>query len=295
VVEPTGFYADVVADALSLPRCATREEAYSVMEALRAGAERVLDMEREDLQVLVVGHPGTDEVDALLYDAMPGGSGLLDQLCARFSEVVAVALLLVTDCPSQCARSCIDCLNTFRNAFFQKHLNRELAAERLRTWGDQLQSGHDIPPKVAAAPTPTADMPVNDAEAALCDMLHRAGFPDAQWHAQIPLGKPLGSTSPDAFYPGEDEGEPGTCVYLDGLSAQIHGNPSQMARDRAIRDELRSLGYEVVEIAASDLADRGAMARHLFRLGRILLGKDEARAIRDNPTWFAEASPAGAT
>jgi hypothetical protein len=167
VVEPTGFYADVVADALSLPRCATREEAYSVMEALRAGAERVLDMEREDLQVLVVGHPGTDEVDALLYDAMPGGSGLLDQLCARFSEVVAVALLLVTDCPSQCARSCIDCLNTFRNAFFQKHLNRELAAERLRTWGDQLQSGHDIPPKVAAAPTPTADMPVNDAEAAL--------------------------------------------------------------------------------------------------------------------------------
>ena len=37
-VEPVGFYADVISDAISLENCVDREEAYSVMEALRLGA-----------------------------------------------------------------------------------------------------------------------------------------------------------------------------------------------------------------------------------------------------------------
>ena len=39
------------------------------------------------------------------------------------------------------------------------------------------------------------------------------------------MGRPLGSTIPDAFYPGKEEDEPGICIYLDGLSAGIHGDP----------------------------------------------------------------------
>ena len=38
---------DVVADAITLAGCANREEAYSVLEALRAGAEDTLDMDKE--------------------------------------------------------------------------------------------------------------------------------------------------------------------------------------------------------------------------------------------------------
>ena len=74
-IKPVGFYADIYADALSLPGCIDREEAYSVLEALRVGATRVLDMERDDLEILVVGKPATEAVDAILYDPMPGGSG----------------------------------------------------------------------------------------------------------------------------------------------------------------------------------------------------------------------------
>ncbi|HQZ72758.1 MAG TPA: helicase-related protein, partial [Anaerolineae bacterium] len=79
-VQPTGFYADVVAHALILPSCVGREEAYSVLEALRIGAANVLEMERDDLNLLVMGKAGQDAVEAALYDPMPGGSGLLDQL-----------------------------------------------------------------------------------------------------------------------------------------------------------------------------------------------------------------------
>jgi hypothetical protein len=134
-VDPIGFYADVVADAISLPACPDQATAYSVLEALRFGATRVLDMHMEDLQILVIGHVDREEVDALLWDPMPGGSGLLDQICGRFEEVVTVAREVVEKCPSACETACIDCLQTFRNGYYHKHLNRKTALEKLTTWG----------------------------------------------------------------------------------------------------------------------------------------------------------------
>jgi hypothetical protein len=67
-----------------------------------------------DLQVLVIGHVDRDDVDALLWDPMPGGSGLLDQLCERFQEVVQAAREVAGACPGRCASSCIDCLQSRR-------------------------------------------------------------------------------------------------------------------------------------------------------------------------------------
>lgn len=295
-VEWVGFYADIVADALCLPGLASREEAYSLMEALRTGMSNVLDMERDDLEVLVIGRPGSDEVDALLYDPMPGGSGLLDQACDRWDEVVSAALQVVQGCPSVCPRACIDCLQTFRNAFYHRHLNRRLAAERLRALGPALDFLHEITPRLPAEGPSGAAMPVNAAEEKLRGMLDRAGFPSPWWQHRIHLGRPLDSTTPDCFFPGDDEADPGTCIYLDGLSGHLHGNPETAARDRQIREELRSRGYEVIEIPASDLDDRDAMARHFFRLARILMGREQARALRDDPSWFApEAARAEAS
>lgn len=285
-VEPIGFLADVIADALSLPGCANREEAYSVLESLRVGMSRVLEMEMEDLAILVIGRMGTDEVDALLYDPMPGGSGLLEQACARWKEVVEASLDVVTNCASSCPRSCIDCLQTFRNAYYHALLDRQLAGERLKLWGVSLHLSHEIPARLPASSPRMSAMPVGEAEPRLRELLSRAGFPAGEWHKQILLGRPLGSTSPDVYFPGDDPGDPGVCVYLDGLSQHIHGNPETAAQDRAIREELRARNYEVFEIPASELDDRDAMSRHFFRLARVLLGKDAARSLRDNPSWF---------
>jgi hypothetical protein len=247
---------------------------------------RVLEMEMEDLAILVIGRMGTDEVDALLYDPMPGGSGLLEQACARWKEVVEASLDVVSNCASTCSRSCIDCLQTFRNAYYHPLLDRQLAAERLKLWGVTLHLSHEVPARLPASSPRTSAMPVGEAEPRLRELLSRAGFPAGEWHKQILLGRPLGSTSPDVHFPGDDPGDPGVCVYLDGLSQHIHGNPETVAQDRAIREELRARHYEVFEIPASDLDDRDAMARHFFRLARVLLGKDTARGLRDNPSWF---------
>ena len=96
--KPIGFHTDVVADALSLPGCADATTAYSLLEALRLGATRVLDMHTGDLQILVIGHVEREQPDALLWDPMPGGSGLLDRLAERFEEVVRTAREIVSDC-----------------------------------------------------------------------------------------------------------------------------------------------------------------------------------------------------
>ncbi|HQK78209.1 MAG TPA: DUF1998 domain-containing protein [Syntrophales bacterium] len=117
--------------SLSVPACPDKTIAYSVLETLRFAAARIMDMNLDDRQILVIGHVDRDEVDALLWDPMPGGSGLLDQICERFEEIAAVAQELVEQCPAACEKSCIDCLQTFRNGYYHKYLDRQAARERL--------------------------------------------------------------------------------------------------------------------------------------------------------------------
>lgn len=282
VPERLGFFASVVADVLSLPSCPDRTEAFTLAEVLRIGMSRVLEMEREDLEVLVVGRSGVDEVDALLYDPMPGGSGLLEQALARWSEVVEAARQVAAECPSACLTSCVDCLQTFRNQFYHKHLDRTVALERFGQWGSLLEKAHDLPARLPQSAPKEGHMPVNVAEARLRSMLLKAGFPEPEWQKSIHLGRPLGSTTPDAYYEEDDR----ICIYLDGLSQHLHGNPETAKRDREIRTELKNKDYLVLEIAASDLDDRAAMTRHFYQLAIYLLGKPDARRIRDDQGWF---------
>ena len=290
-VEPVGFYADVISDAISLESCVDREEAYSVMEALRVGAAEVLDMEVEDLQLLAIGQPGGRGLSLLLYDPMPGGSGLLDQMRDRWPEVTAAAKRVVADCPSLCQSACVDCLLHFRNSYYHRHLNRQTALDRLEKWGHSLDFTHDIPSRL---PTQAAEeVPVNDPELTLRAMLDRAGLHGYQAQRPIDLGRPLGATTPDFFYEPRNDSYEGLCIYLDGMGRHLHGRPETHDRDRDIREGLRNRGYEVVEIQFGQLTDPDAMRQHFFRIGRFLLGKDAAQRIRDDSSWYnsTEAKP----
>jgi len=289
-VRPIGFYADAVADVLSLAACADQRTAYSVLEALRFAAARVLDMHMEDLQILVIGHVDRDEVDALLWDPMPGGSGLLDQICERFEEITAVAREVVEDCPSACATACIDCLQTFRNGYYHKHLDRAVAGDRLAAWGSHLTISHEIPAKQPSREPEEGTHPVNEAERRLRHLLLAAGFEEGIRGGQLRLDLAIGTTTPDVIYRAShhDEDE-GVCVYLDGLSGHLHGSPATAEKDRLIRTWLRNNGYDVIEIAASDLYDTDAMASHFRKLAGYLRADDLRRSLRMDTTWFADA------
>ncbi len=291
-----GLYADVVADCLTIQECEERTEAYSVLESLRMAATRVLDMHLEDLQIVVVGYVDRDTVDAVLWDPMPGGSGLLDLIRDRFGEIVGIAKSIAADCPSGCDHSCVDCLQTFRNAYYHKYLDRYKLLDALSEWGDTLSVQHEIPPRQPAGQSSPTDQPTNDAETRLKHLLNNAGFTSGEFQHHIRFRQTItpdhqiGSTTPDVYFVGDpdDEDDRGTCIYLDGLSERLHGDPKTAEKDTEIRSWLRNNGYQVLEISAVDLTDRGAMIRHFKRLARFLSGKEMANRIGEETGWFEE-------
>jgi len=288
---PIGFYADVIADVFSLPALPDQSTAYSVLESLRFAATRVLDMHMEDLQILVVGYVDREGVDALLWDPMPGGSGLIDQICERFREIAEIALEVVENCPSVCESSCIDCLQTFRNVYYHKHLNRAIARECLQNWGFRLTLSHEIPARQPSKEPSEGEHPVNETERKLRHLLLSAGFEEGTRNEQIQMDRAIGTTTPDAIYrgPHHDE-EEGVCIYLDGLSNHLHGNPETAEHDQRIRTWLRNNGYDVIEIAVNDLDDEGAMVRHFRRLAGYLRADGLRKSIGDDTSWFRLAT-----
>jgi len=126
-------------------------------------------------------------------------------------------------------------------------------------------------------------------------MLEAAGFTSGQFQQQIRFKQPItleyqiGSTTPDVFFEpdeGEDD-EKGICIYLDGMSEQLHGDPDTASRDQEIRSWLRNNGYHVIEITVVELDDRDAMIKHFRKLAKYLSGKDLANQVKQNSgDWF---------
>ena len=289
-----GFYADIAADALSLPECTNATQAYSVLEALRMGATRVLDMHMEDLQIFVIGEIGNEAVQGFLWDPMPGGSGLLERLRERFAEVVEIAREVVKGCAGACASSCIDCLQIFRNSYYHNRLDRTVALDGLKARDQRLAFQHEIPPKQPTSSPSGDSVPVNQAETRLRHLLLRAGFGEGTRNEQIQLGGALGTTTPDVIYRDpEDDFCKGVCIYLDGMSKHIHGNPKTARKDREIRIWLRGSDYEVIEIPANELDDEDAMARHFRRLANYLGQGSKGRNLVKDRSWFTSPDSSG--
>lgn len=282
-IQKIAFYAEAVADALVLPDCASKEAAYSVMEALRQGAAEVLDMEISDLQVQVFGKPGSETFDALLYDPMPGGSGLLEQMISHWPAVVQRTLSLVEDCPSACDTSCVDCLQHFRNSFYHSELNRHTAQEYLREWGNAVRFSHLIP---AVLPDDTqTQKPGNPPEQQLVAMLKAAGLVNFETERPIKLSGGI-TTRPDVYFHAPNDQYEGVCVYLDGMSEHLHGNAQTAAKDRQIRDELLNTDYEVVAIQYQEIYDKTVMRTHMRRIAKAVAGRAAARDIESSDAWF---------
>ncbi|EUC21456.1 DEAD/DEAH box helicase [Paraburkholderia hospita] len=282
-IQKIAFYAEVVADALLLPDCASKETAYSVIEAIRQGASGVLDMEISDLQVQVLGKPGSEKYDAILYDPMPGGSGLLEQILEHWPAVVKHTLSLVEDCSSACETSCIDCLQNFRNSFYHEHLNRHVAQAQLAEWGNNITLSHEIP---AVLPDDTqTKKPGNPPEQQLVAMLKAAGLTSFETEKPIELSGGV-VTRPDVYFHAPNDQFEGVCVYLDGMSEHLHGNGQTAAQDRQIREELLNTDFEVVAIQYQELYDKTVMRTYMRRIAKAVAGRSKAKDVEADDAWF---------
>ena len=139
-------------------------------------------------------------VSSLLTSVLPVGrsalegarDGLLMQILDNFLQIVAHALEIALGCPSACGSSCIDCLQTFRNSFYHKYLDRHVAAELLDQWGGTLKLENDIPPThPSTLVQDSGAQPVNNPETKLKHLLEAAGFTSGNFQQQIRLRRRL--------------------------------------------------------------------------------------------------------
>ena len=249
-------------DALQVHNVKDDAAAMNIGEALRTAATRLLDMGQEDLQLLLVQKPN-DKLDLLIYDPMPGGSGLLEQMLGRWQELIAAAKELLAGCVQGCETACYACLKTFRNQFFHDLLNRHKALELMAELDHQPQQYRDITP-VFEEEQGGGGTPSNPPEARLVQLLQEHHFPAGECRRRITTSAGL-ATEPDWLH------EPTkVAVYLDGMSRSLHGDPKTAQRDQLIRGMLDLDGYKVIVVQSRDLNDPQAVRQHLRNIAEAM-------------------------
>ncbi len=252
-------------DMLQFHAVADETDGINIGEALRTGATRLLDMGPDDLQLLIVQKPD-ERHDLLIYDPMPGGSGLLEQMLARWPELIATAKELLASCPQACDTACYGCLKTFRNQFHHPLLSRFRALELLDHLNHAPQNYRDI---VAVFEEERADegSPSNTPEAQLLRLLHEHHFPSGECRKRITTSMGV-ATEPDWLH------EPTkVAIYLDGMSRGLHGDPNVARKDQIIRQAVELDGYTVIVIQKRDLDDPQAVRQHLRNIAQAM-GQD---------------------
>ena len=130
---------------LQFPQLCNEWDAYSVAYAVLLGAADTLDIPDTDLNVTITGVENSEESAILLYDNVPGGAGLVEQLEneSTFDEVLNEAKSRVSGACG-CDSSCYGCLRSFRNQFAHSYLNRKQAWEILNQTDTFRQQAGDL-------------------------------------------------------------------------------------------------------------------------------------------------------
>lgn len=118
------FPTDIVQmDVLGLEK---KWDAYSFAYALLLGAARSLDVPDGDLNVTIKGVESRNEYAIILYDNVPGGAGLVDDLTntSRMADALNRARERVRGACG-CDESCYGCLRSYRNQFAHPYLQRK--------------------------------------------------------------------------------------------------------------------------------------------------------------------------
>ena len=266
VPSPRAIFADVRVDGLRLRGLANIKDAANLAEALLLGARELLDMGERDLTWASVAMDD-GKWECFIYDPMPGGSGVLDEILERWPEVQAIATRQLEHCPEACPTACYECLKNYGNTFYHPSLDRHHAVALLAEW-DGLVIQNTIEP--ASGETPVDGEPHHAPEKIFYMMLQEAGLvgdDGPELNVTLELGDGMPHTSVDALYRTKK-----VAVYLDGLSQGLHGAPKTKEFDAMVTGVLKMLGWKVHRIPYSALSDPTLKQQHLKVLAQSLGG-----------------------
>ena len=267
-----GLTAEDNVDGIFIQGFEDEKYAVNLAESIILGASRKLEMERNDLNVIIY-RENDEKYSMFIYDPMPGGSGLLNQIIEHWENVLKESISALDNCPNSCEESCYSCLRTYQNVFIHNSLDRKFASTICKEFSGQLKYEFELPPQEELQDASTENKGTNKGEISLPQILKENGFPEFQTQKRIEIGPPYNSTVPDLYY--EDTvREIFLTIYLDGLSKNIHGNEERRRIDIIIRQQLESMGFDVIEIASSDLNDPEALRLSLKRIAAKMRRRD---------------------
>ena len=125
---------------LQFPILTEEWDAYSLAYAILLGAAEILDVPDTDLNVTITGGRTSNEAAIVLYDNVPGGAGLVEQLEREniFKKMLSKAWDRVQgNCG--CDSSCYGCLRSYRNQFAHPYLDRNRALKFLQVHVGEMQ------------------------------------------------------------------------------------------------------------------------------------------------------------
>ncbi|NMC72417.1 MAG: DEAD/DEAH box helicase [Myxococcales bacterium] len=261
-----GHYAlhvEFTSDAVELGPFKTHGEAANVFESIRIGARHVLDMGTTEVEGFIL----TDQQSGhwiVFYDPMPGGSGYLPQILRFWEPICRRATDVLQNCATACDTACYSCLKHFYNQQDHDVLNRHEAINLLADLTQPLEMEHAVP-AVTFQPMPDAKKTDSNAELDFGEICRKRGFP-------VPPAQQFRVSFEDGSYTDADWAYPDrkVLVFIDGMSAALHGDPRRRARDKLLRAKARLKGFQVVEITAEALQDEGSLAVHLEELAMYL-------------------------
>ncbi|MBT8507421.1 hypothetical protein AZH53_03125 [Methanomicrobiaceae archaeon CYW5] len=257
------FSADARVDGFLFERCETRSDAINLAEGLKIAANVSLEMEPDDLEFIILMHD-EEQADVFLYDPMPGGSGILDQIIDQWDHIIERGIYSLNSCTNNCETACYECMKSYGNMQNHELLNRMRAAQLLNSIKSPLKKTSSVP-SVEEEQASEGES-TNTAEMRLSALMQEYGLPPFDRQKEIQLPQVNITTTPDFYYESLDNSVR-IAIYLDGLSRFIHGDPEIQRKDQFIRTVLRSNGYIVVEISATALDDPEMMKYKLMEIG----------------------------
>lgn len=261
-IDWVALHADIRSELLLLGPFQEDTAAINAVVALQLGIRMVLETGDQDLEVLTLKQ-GDDRDIGVIFDPMPGGSGLLPLLREHWGEIIDAAAEALRGC--DCQAACYRCLLNFRNQQHHGSLNRHVALNALGDIRGSFKAEHVIPPTFTDQPLDPDDAD-STAEEWFTTLLKSKNFPLYD-QAQLRVDLPGGSfTVADFAFTGQK-----VLVFIDGLSGAIHGNPEQKRKDMVARAKARQQGWFVVESSAMALKDKTMAAGFLDELGVYLM------------------------
>ncbi|MBN1888258.1 MAG: DEAD/DEAH box helicase [Thermoflexales bacterium] len=260
----TALHVELPSDVLVVGPCTGQAEAVNVFEAVRIGARMVLDMGATEIDGFVQVDEG-GACWAVLYDPLPGGSGFLPEILNYWPAICQRAAGVLETCT--CKKACYKCMLHFRNQQYHDVLDRLQAVELMGRLAGEAVREYDIPSVVIKGPVDKqlAESGSEERFQYLLEARHVPLPPEKQYRVELGTGY----TVADFAYPQQR-----VLVFIDGMSASLHGDPEQRRKDKLKRAQARMQGWHVVESTAEGLKDETTLGLMLDELA-LYLGQGE--------------------